>query len=485
MTTIPEKRPSLWRRAGRYAAQTGVVAAILLFYAAYVAAPGVQRAVDLFLDPAVAGIAVGYSALSTFLHAKTGVDIGLVRPETDPEFAARVRMATWINERNAAALIDIAADKRYPDEEREKALRALLKFNSSADWIQPLLNELPKGGLVGLYEHRTPALDALFERVRADGGVRRPLARAYAELVFSFMLQVPDAILRAHAFRWLPDALPEDALAMIAARIGVESDMEVRRSIEHALLNVRAAPNPEAAFAALLPHYKDPPWETLRVPLAAVLARLGDKPAAQFLASVQRGGGLSEAERAAVDAALAGKPFPAAVSDGESEAARARRAQERRDQTRAAAIKRDRLERQERIQRELLASALDPARAPYVGVRPEINMPDTMPRGPAKPISIELGPGFEKRVDEVSRIPETEDAEDAYLEVVEADVPVYAEASPERAVAQLTRGNIVHVLRAVKVSGERWFEVELKDGQVGWIRGDLNLKLAGEDAPAD
>ena len=80
---------------------------------------------------------------------------------------------------------------------------ALLKFESAADWIQPFLNELPKGGLLGLYDEDSPQLDELIKKIRAEGGVRQPLVRAYAEVVFSFMLQVPDVLIRRHACRWL------------------------------------------------------------------------------------------------------------------------------------------------------------------------------------------------------------------------------------------------------------------------------------------
>src|SRR4051812_12514007 len=120
--------PSVWRRVGRYLAQTAVVLAILAFYAAYIALPRFQKTIDLFLDPAVAGITVGYSSLSSFVYRRTGLDLGLARPTLDPRFRSRVQFATWVNERKAGPLIDIAADSRYPNSEREAALMALLRF---------------------------------------------------------------------------------------------------------------------------------------------------------------------------------------------------------------------------------------------------------------------------------------------------------------------------------------------------------------------
>jgi hypothetical protein len=183
--------------------EIALIAGVLLFFGAYQTVPVVHRGVDAVVDPAVAGLTVAYSHFSTFLHRITGVNLGFVEEEPDQEFLFAVRLATYINERQAKPLVEMATDQRLSNEKRERALRALLKFQSTADWVQPFLNELPKGGMLGLYEKNTPVLDELMKKVRAEGGLRQPLVRAYAEVVFSFMLQVPDAVIRSHALRWV------------------------------------------------------------------------------------------------------------------------------------------------------------------------------------------------------------------------------------------------------------------------------------------
>ncbi len=509
----------------KHVVEISIVAAAGLFCAAYYHAAAVRSRLDVVVTPAVQGLTGGYSSLSTFLNGKTGLDLGLVQPAKDPAFDEAVRLATFVNERSASSLIDIACDKRYSDRKRNNALQMLLKFSSSADWIQPLLNELPKGGMISLYQRETPTLDMLFRLIREEGGVQQPLVRAYAELVFSFMLQAPDGVLRSNTLRWLSDVLPEDALPTIASRIPLEKDEDVRHAIEMALLDVRVVPKPELDAATLFPFYRNPPWENLKVPLAIVLARLGDAGAVSWLKGAQKGSSFSDREREGVALALAGTRYPAHINTEANDEWLAKRKNLRHEQAQAAVIKRDRLERQEKIQLDLMAKVTAPEtaaapEAPRLDSRKPISMSLTVDRvftvvqeGPMYsspgegrlsaliPVGTEVKAAFQATakghtwyqistaqgplwVDaNLLETPEqskflTLAAEGTLLEVADARVDVYAAATDlSRVVGSLGKGHVIHVLRADKVTKEQWFEVQLDRGSTGWIRGDLSLRL--------
>lgn len=357
--------------------ESALILGVLLFFALYKTVSPLTRLIDLVVNPAVAGITVAYGSATTLIHKLTGVNLGFVTEEPDQEFLFSVRLATYVNERRAAPLLELATDTRVSNEKRERALRALLKFENTQDWVQPFLNELPKGGMLGLYDKTTPVLDELIKKIRAEGGLRQPLVRAYAEVVFSFMLQVPDAIIRQHSLRWVSDVLAEDALSLIVQRIDKETDVETQAAIEGALLDVRAVADPETARQLLVPFYKRPPWPTLRFPVGVALARLGYEPAFEYLAFTSKTERLSESEQLAVRVALARTRFPRELKISEPEQRLlAQRESDRRQQLASAMDKRERMVYQERMKRAILArrGAGDPASSV---VEPEV------PREPA------------------------------------------------------------------------------------------------------
>ena len=149
---------------------------------------------------------------------------------------------------------------------------ALLKFDNTADWIQPFLNELPKGGLLGMYDPKTPTLNQLIQQIHVEGGVRQPLVRAYAEVVFSFMLQHPDLVIRLHANQWVSDVVAEDALFLLIPRFAKERDAERPASDRIGALfdprRFRAA----TARELIIPFYRNP---SLAVSETAARHRVG------------------------------------------------------------------------------------------------------------------------------------------------------------------------------------------------------------------
>lgn len=267
----------------RRAKEIGLIVLVLLSYFIYQSISPINTLLDKAINPAVGGLTLAYSKFSTAVYGVSGLNLGFVTIPPDPEFLFSVQLATYLNEKQAAPLLRIASDIRSPQEKRERALRALLKFESSTDWIQAFLNELPKGGLLGMYEEQSPLLDDLAKKIREDGGVRQELVQAYAEVVFSFMLQVPDAVVRRHALKWVTDVLPDDAVFLIAPRIAREEDPSVREAIEQALFNLKAVSDQKEAIAQLAPHYQKPRWPGARVAVAAVMARLGHDSAVDYV----------------------------------------------------------------------------------------------------------------------------------------------------------------------------------------------------------
>ena len=172
--------------------------------------------VDKAVTPAVSGIALLYGRASTAIYRTTGIDLGFVNLPPDPDFLYSVELATYVNERRASPLLDLAVDNRLSLDKRQRALRAILKFENTSEWVQPFLNELAKGGL--LYEgseplKETPLVDELIQRIRSEGGVRQTLVRAYAEVAFSFMLQHPNNL--------IPHSRSSMAVRCVGGRRGV------------------------------------------------------------------------------------------------------------------------------------------------------------------------------------------------------------------------------------------------------------------------
>lgn len=336
--------------------ETGLILSVLVFFAVYETVSPVSHLIDRLVDPAVEGLTFAYGTASTWIQKATGLNLGFVQEEPDQDFLFSVRLATYVNQRAAAPLLEIATDNRVSNDKRERALRSLLKFESTADWVQPFLNELPKGGMLGLYDKTTPAIDDLIKKLRAEGGLRQPLVRAYAEVVFSFMMQVPDAIIRQHSLRWVSDVLAEDALFLIIPRIDKETDPDTQASIEAALLDVRAVSDPDTARTMLINFYKKPPWPSLRFPLGIVLARLGYDPAMEYLHYVIRNEKLTEVEEVATRVAMAGTKYPRELKMSEPEERLiAKRAADRQDQLAFAIEKRERMKHQEEVKRAILA----------------------------------------------------------------------------------------------------------------------------------
>jgi hypothetical protein len=212
-----------------------VVFSVVLVYILFLASSSVRGFINKGVKPSVEGLTSVYGKVSSAIYRASGIDLGFVTRPTDKDFIFRVQVATYINERQAQPLIDIAMDQLKTKEQRETALRALLRFPSVSDWIRPFLNDIPKGGMVGLYDEESPALDEIIRQIRLEGGIKKPLVRAFAEVSLSFMLQVPDAVVRKKTLGWMSDILAEDAIFLIVPRIDREQDPDVRKKIQDAL----------------------------------------------------------------------------------------------------------------------------------------------------------------------------------------------------------------------------------------------------------
>ena len=331
---------------------------VLIFYFSYRTFSPIQSLVDMVVTPAVAGITIIYGKASSFVHKITGINLGFVKKEPDSDFLFRVQLANYINNKKAAALVEISTDQLASRKQREDSLLALLKFESTADWVQPFLNELFKGGMLQLYEPEAPLLDALMKKVRSEGGIRNSLVRAYAEVVLAFMIQVPDQpIVRQRSLGWLSDVLAEDALFLIVPRLPREKDPATQRAIEKALWDIRAISNPSRALNQLLPYYRDPPWPEVRIPVSMILARLGYGGAKAFLQkALSKDEILTEEEKIMARVALAGKPYPKELRiTPMAETMLAKRARARRIQYAEASKKQQAIKRQEKTRQYLLA----------------------------------------------------------------------------------------------------------------------------------
>ncbi len=469
--------PSFFQRYSRDIKEMGVVLLVLAFFWAFRRYPPMQSFVDKGFDPAVAGITVLYGKISSALYRRTGLNGGFVTVPPDPEFVFRVRMATYVNERKAGPLIDLASNQRHPEAWRKDAMLALLKFESVSEWIQPFLNELPKGGLLGLYEADSATLDQLIKRIRAEGGIREPLVRAYGEVVFEFMLQVRDAVVRERALRWISDVLAEQAVFLIATRIPKEEDPKVQKAIEEALWDIRAVSNRQQALEALLPYYKKPPWPTLRPPVAMVLARLGHPSAFSYLDYLLKSVELTEAQRVMVQVARTGTPYPEQLKI--SPQLRELTAQRKRAREKQLAMALDQ-------RRRALAKARLSSRQARVIERPPLPKA-AAPASPAPPAAeplveiIATGPGFEEGAIPLKSNPNMSSVDIAF-EVKKRPVPLYLNAGaddPTGVVLPLgTRGKANF---EVRVGEAKWYQVKTRKGS-GWAKGNL---LAFVDVTAD
>lgn len=346
---------AFFHRYGLQIKQIGIIVLIAGFYAGYRHVPVINKSVDAAVTPAAAGITLLYGKITTPLYRASGVDLGFVQPRVDPAFQRRVEIAGYVKTRQAGPLVEMAVDVHRPLAIRHQALRALLKFDRSEDWIQPFLNELPRGGLG---ESESEILDALIKQIRAEGGVRNSLVRAYAEVAFSFMLQTAGRpAVRARAFRWLSDVLAEDAVFLIIPRLRWEDDPGVRREIENALWDVRAVSDPRRARDLLYPYYRNPTWPGLKVPVAVVLARLGYGGAVDYLRSVNLDD-LPPLRQVDAKVAMARRPYPRSLRVTEQrEILLAKRERARRQQYDVALEKRRRIGREQALKEETLASA--------------------------------------------------------------------------------------------------------------------------------
>jgi len=359
MSESVEYQLTFWSRHGHRVKQWCVILLVLGLYYGYQRFPFISKPINILVRPAVAGMALLYSAGSTWVYENFAFDAGFVKKKTHPEFKFHVQLAHYVNKRKATPLVQISVDQLAPRNRREAALKALKKFDSSADWIEPFLNQLYLGGMLDLYEPKAPLLEDLMSKVRAEGGIQNPLVRAYSEVVFSFMVQVPDQpVLRARAFSWLSDVLAEDALFLILQRLPWEKHPEVRKTMEKALWDVRAVSDRSAAKKQLLPYYRKPPWPEVKLPVAVLLTRLGHRGAANYLKAKLKDPLISEEEIIDINVALSGRRLPKELKiTPRLEIELAKRERERRRQYEAAYRKFYGIQSYEKSKRILLAKA--------------------------------------------------------------------------------------------------------------------------------
>lgn len=368
---------------------------VLVFGIGYNNLPALKNFVDKGVTPAVAGITVLYGKLSTEIYKLSRLNLGFVTVPPDQDFLFSVRLASYINERRAGPLLDIAVDSRLPVDKRERALMAISKFETTSDWIQPFLNELPKGGLLGMYDDEAPLLDELIKKIRAEGGVRQALVRAYAEVVFSFMLQLPDLVIRKHAAKWVSDVIAEDALFLLIPRFDREKDPQGQAALEAALYNIRAVSEPDTARELLLPFYKKPTWPSLRLPLAVVLARLGYDGAVDHVNNALKNQKISSDLRILLSLASARTPYSKQLKISEQQQNMLAQRRLRRDEDlRQAMARRQQIIQQERLKQAMIARAdMEKKPAARVEVVPTVSAPEmkkTEPVSPQQPLAPKL-----------------------------------------------------------------------------------------------
>ncbi|MCB4757174.1 MAG: hypothetical protein LHV69_09155 [Elusimicrobia bacterium] len=302
-------REGFFSKYNRQLKEATVIAGLTLFLLLFWKLPPYQEFLNRLSRPVVKGIMTVYSHASTFLFQTTGIDLGLVNPPPDSEFMFQVQMATYINERKAGPLLDIAMNTRVSLTHRETAIKSLLKFDYPPDWIQPFINELSKGGLIELDQH-SPVLNSLFEKIREEGGIRNPLLRAYAEVVFSFMLQSVRDEVRLKSLGWVSDVMAEDAVFLLVPRLSREEAEPLRAEIDQALLDIRAISDSERAKEQLIPFFNRPRWPGLKFPLGIILARLGYDKAIMYVQNLNKTNAFTREQELPLRVALAGTSYP-------------------------------------------------------------------------------------------------------------------------------------------------------------------------------
>lgn len=517
MDLIEEPRPSYLERHPEVLRQVGFIVLLVISLALYRSVAPVTVLLDKALNPVVNGIVVLYGKMSSFLYYKTGFDLGFVTPALDPDFLFRVRLATYVKEKKPALLLDMASDGTLSRPQREEALKALLRFDSSSDWIQSFLNELPKGGLLGLYEPQAALLDELVKRVRLEGGIEAPLVRDYAEVVFSFLIQLPDAVVRRHGYEWMGSLIPQNQLYLIANRIDKERDPDTQKAIEEALWAIHLVPNPQKARSLLVPFYRNPPWDSLRDPLTVVLARLGYDESRKRLASMAVKDYFTEKHREAIILALSGKPFASKLPPRRELPEVVQRRNAREAQYRLALQRQKRIDREEREQAqlamateevkieepELLEKVIDPEELPQV-IRPKKAAPPPAPRKevrkPAeKQVALKPLPNvIDRKITEQVLAPpvspeKVESKLDTYLpeepvpkrpksnmnyvdiifEVKKFDVPLYKNpGGNDEPLGSLPVGTRGKADFEIVMGVDRWYQVKSKKGN-GWVNGSF------------
>jgi hypothetical protein len=443
------------------------------------------------------------------VYRTTGLDLGFAERPTDKDFIFQVQLATYANERQAQPLIDIAMDQLKTKLQREQALQALLRFPSNSDWIRPFLNDIPKGGMVGLYDEESPVLDSVVRQIRLEGGIQKPLIRAYAEVSLSFMLQVPEDIIRRKTLGWISDILPEEALFLIVTRIDREKEPLVQKKIDEALWDVRAVSNKPKARDLLVPIYRQPPWPSIKTPVAVILARLGDAGAVGYLQNVLNSRSLDESHETIVRVAMARTPYPTQILPSEQiQTAWKNHEEASRKQYQAALQKQRQIVREERIAAHVeqkveshekpTVVAMVPPTAPPPPVpvaQPRVEAPATKPPvkedviekpakavAPVPPVPVEEEKPVVETPPVVEEVPVPKAPEsnmryvDMIFEVKDAPAPLYANAGDEKASdIVLDVGTKGKATFEVIINDEKWFQVKARH-KTGWARGD-SLKI--------
>lgn len=483
-------------------------ACILVFYVFYALVAPFRGLVDKGVRPSVSGLTDAYGTLSSFVHRTTGLNLGFVKQEPDKDFIFRVQLATYVNERQAQPIIDIATDQLKSREQREQALKSLLKLPSHADWIRPFLNDLPKGGMIGLYDEQSPVLDEIIRQIRLEGGIQKPLIRAYAEVSLSFLLQVPQDILRKKGVGWVSDVLPDEALFLIVPRINREVNKDVQEKISLALWDIRAVSNRSRALEILKPIYNKPPWPSLKLPVAIILARLGERSILAYIHSRFDKEDFSSVQQTSMRLALARTPYPLQIKASENiELVRRERENARRRHHQEALAKQKEIRAQMAAATAATAVAAlpvqQPAKAPFkppvaeqpavvppTAEQPPVKQPPvtqppvkkpTVPVAPVpveEPVEEEVIPResledlpYEDEVVEEPKKPESNMRYvDIIFEVKEAPAALYADAGDESpSGVSLPVGSKGKASFEVLINDEKWYQVKSKE-KTGWAK---------------
>jgi len=521
-----------WVRYAHLIREFAVIAGLSLFLGLYYKLPPYRHFFNTLGHPVVKGILTVYSQVSTIVFRMTGANWGLVSWPTDQDFLFRVQLATYVNARKAEPLLDIAMNPRHPLQRREMAINSLLKFEATSDWIQPFMNELSKGGLIDL-DRQSPVLNKLFEKIREEGGIRNLLVRAYAEVVFSFLLQSVQEDVRIKSLGWVGDVMAEDAIFLLVPRLSREESEGVRDGIDQALLNIRAISDGERAKEQLVPFFNRSPWPGMKFPLGVILFRLGYDKAGMFLRNFESKNAFTRDEEVFLRVALAGTPYPKELTITDKAEILARERKEARLVQYASALKKQ--QQVLREQRLALLAVSPPVKKPGTAVAqaspvkqgtpvpPRLAM--LMKETPETPIvkpQKRVKPAPKKEVKESvpapqgnvieevpaeETAPETQTPEenvqvaslpkemppevpppppppstmpgtsmkgvDVYFEVKKKEVPLYMNPGGDHPTGEvLDVGSKGRADFEVQIEDSKWLQVKSK-GKVGWINGAL------------